>query len=70
MTNTLLRRLLGGARQDSGCDAAFGAMERYVEVRLAGTDVERAFPEVAAHLERCPDCREDVDGLLAAARRT
>jgi hypothetical protein len=70
MSDTRLRKLLGNARADRGCDAGFDAMDRYAEALLRGDDAERAFPELVAHLENCPDCREDVDGLLAALRAT
>jgi len=64
-----LRRLLGNARRDRGCDAGFAVMDQYVEALQRGGDVDRMFPELVAHLENCPACREDVDGLLAALRQ-
>ena len=70
MTDERLRRLLGNARRDLGCDAGFEALDRYAEARLRGNDVEEAFPEIVAHLENCAACREDVEGLLAALRQT
>ncbi len=70
MSNERPRRLLGNARRDSGCDAGFAVMDRYVEAALRGENVERVFPEVVAHLENCTACREDVEGLLAAIRHT
>ncbi len=70
MSNEGLRRLLGNARRDSGCDVGFAVMDRHVEAVLRGENVERVFPEVVAHLENCTACREDVEGLLAAIRHT
>ena len=70
MSDERLRRLLGNARRDLGCEAAFEVMDRYAEALLHGEDVEQAFPEVVSHLENCAACREDVEGLLAALRRT
>ncbi len=70
MTDQRLRRLLGNARRDPGCEAAFGVMDRYAEALLRGENITLAFPEVVAHLENCSACREDVEGLLAALRRT
>ena len=70
MSDGRLRRLLGSSRPDPGCDAGFRVMDRYVEALVRGDDVARAFPELAAHLESCVACCEDVEGLLAACRRT
>jgi hypothetical protein len=70
MSDGRLRTLLGNARRDLGCEAAFEVMDRYAEALLRGENVEQAFPEVVAHLENCAACREDVEGLLAALRRT
>jgi hypothetical protein len=68
MSDELLRRLLGNARRDLGCEAGFEALERYAEARLRGDDVAQAFPEIVAHLENCTACREDVEGLVAILR--
>ena len=70
MSDERLRRLLGNARRDLGCDAGFDVLDRYAEAQLRGDDVARAFPEIVAHLENCAACREDVEGLLAALRPT
>ena len=65
-----LKRLLGSARRDLGCEAGFEVMDQYAEALLRGENVEQAFPELVTHLENCPACREDVEGLLAALRDT
>ena len=54
---------------DAGCAAGFEVMQRYVETELAGGDLARDQPGLAAHLRRCPACREDYLGLLDAVRR-
>ena len=60
-----LMRLLGPAEAEIGCDECFAQLDRYVELELAGADADRAIPELRAHLEGCPACREDHDTLLA-----
>jgi len=35
----------------------------------AGADPARVYPGTAIHLQSCPGCRADHDGLLEAARR-
>lgn len=70
MSDERLRKWLGNARRDLGCEAGFEVIHRYAEALLRGENVEPAFPEVVAHLENCTACREDVEGLLAALRQT
>jgi hypothetical protein len=54
---------------DAGCTAGEAILDAYVELELAGEDPARVFPGTAIHLESCPGCRADHDGLLEAARR-
>ena len=42
----------------------------YAELTLDGGAPAARFPGVAAHLESCAECREDVEGLIAALRDT
>lgn len=63
--DALLRSLDG----DAGCTAGEAILDAYVELELAGEDPSRAFPGIAIHLESCPGCRADHDGLLEATRR-
>jgi hypothetical protein len=63
--NELLGRLLGPADPEIGCDACFEELDRYVELQLAGEDVDTALPGFRAHLEGCPACREEHDSLYA-----
>jgi hypothetical protein len=51
--------------RDAGCGSTCAVLERYVEAELAGGDAGEELPGVAVHLERCPACRADHDGLLA-----
>ena len=63
--NELLGRLLGPADPEIGCNACFEELDRYVELQLAGEDVDTALPGFRAHLEGCPACREEHDSLYA-----
>jgi len=63
--NQTVGRLLGPAGPEVGCEACFEELDRYVELELAGGDVDAAIPGLRAHLDGCPACREEHDSLLA-----
>jgi hypothetical protein len=60
-----LGRLLGPAEPEVGCDVCFDELDRYVELELAGRDVDVEIPGLRAHLAGCPACREEHDSLYA-----
>ncbi|MDY6874803.1 MAG: hypothetical protein SWK90_01170 [Chloroflexota bacterium] len=43
-------------------------MDRFVEIMLVGKNVAAAMPLVQDHLQRCRDCREEFEALLAMLR--
>ncbi len=61
--------LLRAKDGDAGCNAGEDILDAYVELELAGEDPTRVYPGTAIHLQSCPGCRADHDGLLEAARR-
>ena len=63
LTQTL-RRLLGPADPEVGCDVCLQELDRYVELELAGEPAHTSLPGLRAHLEGCPACREEHDSLL------
>ena len=60
-----LSRLLGPSEPEVGCDACFDQLDRYVELELAGADVDATLPGLRAHLQGCPACREEHESLRA-----
>jgi hypothetical protein len=64
-----LDELLRARDGDAGCTAGEEILDAYVELEIAGEDPARAYPGTAIHLESCPGCRADHDGLLGAAKR-
>ena len=50
------------------CDECFEQLDRFVDMVLAGKDAAAAMPLVQDHLDRCGDCREEFEALLAALR--
>jgi len=68
----LLLALFGPGQPELGCDECFDAVDRYVELELAGARVDEQIPGLRAHLDGCPACREEHESLLAlvAAERS
>jgi hypothetical protein len=64
-----LDELLRAKEGDAGCTAGLEILDAYVDRELAGKDPAREFPGTAIHLQSCPGCKADHDGLLEAARR-
>ena len=60
--------LLGAPGADVGCDVCFDELDRYVELELAGADVDAEIPGMRAHLEGCPACKEEHESLVALIR--
>jgi hypothetical protein len=65
MTGTPLDGLLGPEEPELGCDECFDALDRYVELELAGADADTEVRGMRAHLAGCPTCAEEHDSLLA-----
>jgi len=61
----VLDGLLGPRGPEVGCDECFDQIDRYVELELAGEDVDAALPGLRAHLAGCPACREEHESLRA-----
>jgi hypothetical protein len=66
--STKLEQFLSTDPRDVGCERAIEMLHVYAELLLAGKDPERQFPGIAAHLEACGPCQEDLAGLLSALR--
>jgi hypothetical protein len=64
-----LDQLLRAKEGDAGCTAGLQIFGAYVDRELAGEDPAGEFPGTAIHLQSCPGCKADHDGLLEAARR-
>ena len=64
-----LDELLRAEDGDAGCTAGAEILDAYVELELSGEDPARVYPGTAIHLQSCPGCRADHDGLLEATRR-
>jgi hypothetical protein len=65
-----LDELLRAEVGDAGCTAGEAILDAYVELELAGEDPARVYPGTAIHLQSCPACHTDYEGLLKAAVRS
>jgi hypothetical protein len=59
-------RFLRTDPQDAGCDETRRLLHDYVDALLDGAHPEIRYPGIAAHLDDCPPCADERDGLLAA----
>jgi hypothetical protein len=59
-----LERFLRTDPRDAGCDETRRVLHVYADALLAGRPPE--LPGVTVHLEDCPPCADELDGLLAA----
>jgi hypothetical protein len=64
-----LDALLRADPGDAGCTAGEAILDAYVDLELAGEDPAETYPGTALHLQSCPGCADDHEGLLEAARR-
>jgi hypothetical protein len=64
----MVREIMTTRPDEIGCDECLEQLDRFVEMTLAGKNAAEAMPLVQDHLERCDDCREEFEALLAALR--
>ena len=64
----MVRGIITTRPDEIGCDECFEQLDRFVEMKLAGKNAAEAMPLVQDHLERCDDCRQEFEALLAALR--
>lgn len=64
----MVRNIATTRPDEIGCDECFEELNRFVELELAGKNAAEALPLVQDHLDRCSDCREEFEALLAALR--
>lgn len=50
------------------CVECYEHIEQFAEMTLQGQNAALLMPRVHAHLEQCPDCRQEFGALLAALR--
>lgn len=72
LTSELVKKLVyaaGRTKTDEvGCDYCFSKLEAYAEKKLKGKSPGEAMPLIEDHLQRCGECREEYEALLAALK--
>ena len=66
----MVQMLVATRPDEIGCDECFEQLDRFAEEVLAGKNAAEAMPLVQDHLDRCGDCREEFEALLAALQAT
>ena len=61
----VLHRLLGPGEPEVTCEVCFDELDRYVDLKLAGSDPDAAVPGMDAHLHGGPACAEEHQSLTA-----
>lgn len=59
----LIARVLGPSEPEVSCEDCFELLDEFVELELAGADVDARLPGMRAHLQGCPACHEDHESL-------
>jgi hypothetical protein len=62
----MVRDIVTVSPDEIGCDECFEQLDRFVELELAGKNAAESLPLVQDHLDRCDNCREEFQALLAA----
>ena len=66
-----LVRVVAETREiEIGCDECFEQLDSFAEAELSGSDAAAAMPLVSDHLDKCADCRSELEALLSALRGT
>jgi hypothetical protein len=64
----MARGIMTTRPDEIGCAECFDRIDSFVEIELAGRNAAEAMPLVQDHLDRCGNCREEFEALLAALR--
>lgn len=63
--NQLLQAVATTEAEELDCDSLFQLMDKAVELAASGEDVRSLLPGMGAHLDHCPDCRDQYETLTA-----
>jgi hypothetical protein len=62
----LIRSIFAVQNKEMLCSEFFEVLPRYVDLKVAGEDADKLFPNLSHHLHQCPECDEVYQALLKA----
>jgi predicted anti-sigma-YlaC factor YlaD len=65
---TLVGLIASTKSDEIDCDDCFGQIGEFAEIALEGREVSEGMQIVQRHLEQCPCCKDEYEGLLEALR--
>jgi hypothetical protein len=61
-----LLEIVADTRDDEiSCDDCLSGMAEFADARLLGNTISAALSRIEAHIEFCPECKEEYELLLA-----
>lgn len=64
----LIRSIFAVREREMLCSEFFEILPRYVDLQLAGQEVDKLFPQLTHHLHQCPECDEVYQALRKAVQ--
>jgi hypothetical protein len=64
----LIRSIFAAREREMLCSEFFEILPRYVDLQVAGENVDAVMPDVRHHLYQCPECNEVYQALLTAVQ--
>jgi hypothetical protein len=64
----IMQGILSTDPHEIGCADCFEHLDAYVELTLAGGNAAEVYPRIHDHLQRCRNCYEEFEALIAALR--
>jgi len=64
----LVRSIFIVQEEEMLCSEFFEILPQYVDLQIAGKEVDKLFPKLGHHLHQCPECNEVYQALLKAVQ--
>ena len=63
-----IRSIFAVREREMLCSEFFEILPRYVDLQLAGQEVDKLLPQLTHHLHQCPECDEVYQALRKAVQ--
>ncbi|MGH2606393.1 MAG: hypothetical protein ACRDG5_07350 [Anaerolineales bacterium] len=67
--SVLGREIASTQEVEYDCSDVYRLLDQFAEAVLRGEEVSPWMPLIRAHLERCPDCRDEFEALMRILRK-